>query len=98
MEKPRCRVCLARHWGNEAHQFADSVTELDEAVSEGVAVSEPVAAAKDGVGQAGDERKVEPVTLRGQVARNQRWRDSHRKEYNAYMREYMRRYRVHRNQ
>ena len=84
MDKPLCRVCGARHWGND-HVFENSEEDVElcqpGVVGRGDEMVE--ASGKQGISEGSKET--------GQVARNRRWREKNRERYNAYMREYRKR-------
>lgn len=78
MDKPRCRVCGARHWSNEAHEFKSSDDEVGDA---------------DEV-HTGSEDAVGGITSLAQRKASKAWREANPEAYRTYMQQYMKDYRA----
>jgi len=90
MDKPSCRLCGHKHWGNEEHVFEKSTVDAK--------VQRPSAPASSskvlGVGP-DSSGKPKETSLRGKsLSATQRvyeWRLNNKERYNAYQKELMRR-------
>jgi len=83
MKPPKCRLCETYHWNNEPHKFKEADRQPDKGGDTSRTARDNVVAAvpsKERVGEGADEPSRTP---------NRR----DRKDYNAYQREYMRKWR-----
>ena len=80
MERPKCRLCGARHYASEPHKFAA------DAVSVPVSLPEPDVS----VPETPSGNLTDSVSVPDGLTKQQRWRLKNRDRYNASQRELMR--------
>ena len=92
MEKPKCRVCGARHYSHEAHRFPETEKEgpqVDSRVTPPVGGERPDEVASEAASSVLATGGEQDQGGGGKARRRDKWREEDPERYRAYMRDYM---------